>query len=66
MTRLRVLPLYFAAALLLLSACASRPINPPIAQADPKAGYRFETHQAQIENKDSLVILAFSGGGIYA
>ena len=48
--------LWLASGLLLLAGCASRPINPPIAQADPKAGYRFETHQAQVENgqKDSL------------
>ena len=59
-------PLCFAAALLLLGGCASRPINPPMTQADPNAGYRFETHQAQVENKDTLVILAFSGGGTRA
>lgn len=58
--------LCFAAALLLLGGCASRPVNPPIAHADPKAGYRFETHQAQVESKDNLVILAFSGGGTRA
>lgn len=60
------LGLWFTVGLLLLAGCASRPINPPIAQADPKAGYRFETRQAAVENKDSLVILAFSGGGTRA
>ena len=64
MTSLRAL--CFAAALLLLGGCASRPVNPPLAHADPEAGYRFETHQAQVESKDSLVILAFSGGGTRA
>ena len=64
MSSLRVL--CFAAVLLLLGGCASRPVNPPIAHADPKAGYRFETHQAQVENKGNLVILAFSGGGTRA
>ncbi len=64
MTSLR--PLCFAAALLLLGGCASRPVNPPMTQADPKAGYRFETRRAQIEDKDTLVILAFSGGGTRA
>ena len=29
-------------------------------------GYRFEVRQAQIQNKDNLVILAFSGGGTRA
>ncbi len=65
MTRLRV-PGWLIAGFLLLGGCATRPVNPPIAQADPKSGYRFETHQAQVENKDSLVILAFSGGGTRA
>ena len=54
------------ASLLLLGGCATRPINPPIAQTDPSAGYRFETRQARDRNKDNLVILAFSGGGTRA
>jgi NTE family protein len=52
--------------LLLLGGCASRPINPPLAQADPKAGYRFETRMAQAKDKANMVILAFSGGGTRA
>ena len=54
------------ASLLLLGGCATRPINPPITQTDPSAGYRFETRQARDRNKDNLVILAFSGGGTRA
>jgi len=54
------------ALLLLLCGCATRPINPRITQADPRAGYRFETRRAHDENKDDLVILAFSGGGTRA
>ena len=54
------------ASLLLLGGCATRPINPPITQADPKAGYRFETRQAEAKDKDNLVVLAFSGGGTRA
>jgi NTE family protein len=54
------------ASLLLLAGCATRPINPPITQADPTTGYRFEVRQAQVKNKDNLVILAFSGGGTRA
>lgn len=50
----------------LLGACATRPVNPPIAQTDPHAGYRLESRQAQVRNKDNLVILAFSGGGTRA
>src|SRR6266702_6827925 len=53
-------------ALLLLGGCATRPINPPITQADPSTGYRFETRQAHARDKDNLVVLAFSGGGTRA
>ncbi|MDM0073775.1 patatin-like phospholipase family protein [Variovorax sp. J2P1-59] len=52
--------------LLLLGGCATRPVNPPIAQANPGSGYRFETRQAEVKDKDALVILAFSGGGTRA
>ncbi|MEJ8821349.1 patatin-like phospholipase family protein [Variovorax humicola] len=55
-----------AACALLLGGCATRPINPPITQADPGKGYRFETRQAEVKDKDTLVILAFSGGGTRA
>ncbi len=48
---------------LLLGGCASRPVNPPIAQADQNAGYRFFTRPQFAANKENLVILAFSGGG---
>jgi len=51
---------------MLLASCATRPINPPIAQANPGSGYRFETRQADVKDKDALVILAFSGGGTRA
>lgn len=51
---------------LLLAGCATPSINPPITQTDPSSGYRFETRQASVENKDNLVILAFSGGGTRA
>ncbi len=52
--------------LVLLGACASRPVNPPITQTDPRAGYRLETRQAEVKSKDNLVVLAFSGGGTRA
>lgn len=54
------------AALLVLSACATRPINASITQADPDAGYRLTTRQAYFKDQDTLVILAFSGGGTRA
>jgi NTE family protein len=66
----RVVPLSILAVLLLLGGCATavRPVNPPITQADPRTGYRFETRQAQAQGpeKQNLVILAFSGGGTRA
>src|SRR5216110_2142321 len=58
--------LLMLALLLLLGGCATRPINPPITQADPSTGYRFEVRQAEVKNKDNLVVLAFSGGGTRA
>ncbi|HVJ72816.1 MAG TPA: patatin-like phospholipase family protein [Casimicrobiaceae bacterium] len=42
-------------------------MNPPIAQISPEAGYSLETRQAvSANNKENLVILAFSGGGTRA
>ena len=54
------------AALLLLGGCATRPVNPPLAQVDDKAGYRLQTRQPHFRNHENLVILAFSGGGTRA
>jgi NTE family protein len=53
---------------LLLGGCATRPINLPISNVDPGAGYRLEHRQAQSTGagKDTMVILAFSGGGTRA
>ena len=51
----------------LLAGCtATRPVNPPISQVDTNTGYRFLTRPAQDDRHDSLVILAFSGGGTRA
>jgi NTE family protein len=70
MTLTRMPLLLALAMLILLGGCATRPINPPLTRVDPGTGYRFETRQAQTANqdnrKDSLVILAFSGGGTRA
>jgi NTE family protein len=52
--------------MLALGGCATRPVNTPITQADPKAGYRFESRLGASEKKHNLVILAFSGGGTRA
>ena len=51
---------------LVLGGCASRPVNLPITQADPRSGYRLETRQAEVKNKNNMVVLAFSGGGTRA
>src|SRR5262245_33299491 len=55
-------------AMVVLGGCATatRPVNPPITEVQPQAGYRFEVRQAQQKNKDNLVVLAFSGGGTRA
>jgi NTE family protein len=66
MNRLRLLLPVALAALLALGGCATRPVNPPIAQADPDTGYRFATRQAYLKAPETLVILAFSGGGTRA
>ncbi len=60
----------FAAALLAalvgLGGCTTRPINPPIKEVDPNAGYSFQTRQKHFKSKETLVVLAFSGGGTRA
>ncbi|MGE5946918.1 MAG: patatin-like phospholipase family protein, partial [Betaproteobacteria bacterium] len=58
--------LFVSAALLGLAGCASRPVNPPITQIDPTASYTFQTRQKHFKSQDTLVVLAFSGGGTRA
>jgi NTE family protein len=55
-------------AALTLAGCASRPINEPITQFDPKSGYRPYLLIPKRQNNDphTLFILAFSGGGTRA
>ena len=56
-----------ALAILALAGCASRPVNAPLAEADRRAGYRYETRAERPANDPSTVIvLAFSGGGMRA
>jgi NTE family protein len=59
-------PICVCLILLALAGCATRPVNPRIAQIATSAGYRFETRQLHKQDKDNLVILAFSGGGTRA
>lgn len=53
---------------LLLAGCASRPVNPPMAQADPRTGYRPHLLIPKRLNNDphTLFVLSFSGGGTRA
>ena len=53
------------ALLLLLDGCATRQVNPKIAQYDPRSGLQFEGLERR-GNQQDLVILAFSGGGTRA
>ncbi len=62
----RVIACFLAA--VALAGCASRPINEPIAQVDPKAGYRPYLLIPKRQNNDphTLFVLSFSGGGTRA
>jgi NTE family protein len=65
MTFSRAFVSFALAWVLLLSGCATREVNPPIAKYDPS-----RLHQVQRQwhrgNQQDLVILAFSGGGTRA
>ena len=67
-TSLRLTSLLGLALSAFLVGCATRPVNPPITLADPSSGYRLETRQAQSNDRsrDTIVVLAFSGGGTRA
>jgi NTE family protein len=68
MTRLCPMPLLAIGLIAPLGGCATRPINPPITQADPSTGDRYEVRQSRSKEtgKEAMVILAFSGGGTRA
>lgn len=63
--RIRTLLPIALAGSLALAGCATRPINPPITQVDPGTGYRFAT-RTNLQGRNDLVVLAFSGGGTRA
>ena len=52
----------------MLAGCASRPINEPIAQVNPRSGYRPYLLIPKRQNNDPhmLFVLSFSGGGTRA
>jgi len=66
MTSIRTTLVLVIAASTLCGACATRPVNPPISEVDPKSGYRFVTREQHFKDKQNLVVLAFSGGGTRA
>ena len=51
-----------------VAGCASRPINQPITHVDPESGYRASVRLPKQQNNDpnTLLLLAFSGGGTRA
>ncbi|MBU3657149.1 MAG: patatin-like phospholipase family protein [Rhodocyclaceae bacterium] len=51
---------------LLLSACATRPVNPPITAVPDDKPYNFERTGKTERQKKNLVVLSFSGGGTRA
>jgi NTE family protein len=66
MSTVRTLAALASVALLGLAGCASRPVNPPLTQAHADGGYIFQTRQKHARGQDTLVVLAFSGGGTRA
>jgi NTE family protein len=59
-------PIALVVCSLLLSACGSFPLNPPLARNDPSVGYRFENLEQGSNTDELFVILVFSGGGTRA
>ncbi|MBS0320693.1 MAG: patatin-like phospholipase family protein [Proteobacteria bacterium] len=62
----RAIAVALLAVVTLLAGCATRPVNPPLTEVHPDSGYRFEARQRTADDKENLVILAFSGGGTRA
>ncbi len=65
--RVRLLPWICAIMfLIVVSGCAHYPINQPLRQTDPQAGYLAKNFKHSGTDDDLLVMLTFSGGGIRA
>ena len=58
--------LALACVLALLSACASRPVNPPLAKYERSYGYRMENWPATRGDPELGLIVTMSGGGTRA
>jgi NTE family protein len=65
-TRSRAIALALVLGTAMLAGCASRPINPPLAHADNKVGYRVENRPPRPTDDSTVIVLAFSGGGTRA
>jgi len=46
-----------------LAGCANRPVNPPLAKADPAVDYRVFNRPQYVKDGETPVVLAFSGVG---
>lgn len=55
-----------AVAAVAFTGCASRPINPHVESVDPNSGYHAEGREIRGVASDTMIILAFSGGGTRA
>ena len=55
-----------ACTVMLTGGCATRPVNTSIAEVNRNAGYRFGTRLLYDKDKETLIVLAFSGGGTRA
>lgn len=68
MNHLRILGVLLVASVLGLAGCQSvpRPVNPPLKQVDPGGSHGIERQGQSTAQNESLVILAFSGGGTRA
>ena len=66
MKQLRMIYPAVLVALIALGGCATRPVNPPLKEVSLDSGYTFQTRQKYFRSQDTLVVLAFSGGGTRA
>ena len=67
LTKLKPFIITLSSMLLLLSGCTTAPVNPPLKQVDTQQGYRPQNHiNRPGSDNETLMILAFSGGGTRA
>lgn len=60
------IPTIFLLLALLASGCAHYPVNARLKAVNPVAGYRFENAAPPTNSDDTMLVLAFSGGGTRA